>query len=49
MEMLRDHSRRSVSEDWRKDHWLAQVAFGLFLTALAVWLVVLYRGVPLGD
>ncbi len=49
MVMLRERSRRSIWEDWRKDHWLAQSAFGLFLTALAVGLVVLSRGVPFGD
>ena len=49
MVMLRKRPQRSVWQDWRNDHRLWQAAFGLFLTALAVWLVALYRGVLLVD
>jgi succinate dehydrogenase hydrophobic anchor subunit len=47
MMLLRERSRRSAWDDWKKDNWLAQAAFGLFLALLAVWLIVLYRGAPL--
>ncbi len=39
-------SRRSAREGLKKDHWLAQTGFGLFLAGLVVWLVVLYRDAP---
>jgi uncharacterized membrane protein YhdT len=44
METLHERTRRTGWQDRKQDHWLAQVAFGLCLLALAVWLVVLYRG-----
>ena len=47
MILLRERPRRSAWEDWKKDHWLAQTAFGLFLAVLAVSLIVLYRSAPL--
>ena len=47
MILLRERSRRPAWEEWEKDHWLVQAAFGLFLAALAVSLIVLYRGAPL--
>jgi hypothetical protein len=45
--MLDARSRRSAREV-KKDHWLAQTGFGLFVGALIVWLVILYRGAPFG-
>ena len=44
---LRKRARRMARQDWKQDHWLLQVAFGLCLVALAIWLVVLYRGYPI--
>jgi hypothetical protein len=47
LDMLHEHSRRTAWQDWKQDNWVTQVAFGLFLAALVVWLVILYRGYPL--
>jgi len=47
MAASREHSRRTAWQDWKQDNWVTQVAFGLFLAALVVWLVILYRGYPL--
>jgi hypothetical protein len=44
MVALRERTRRMSRLDRKKDHWLLQVAFGLCLVALAIWLVALYRG-----
>jgi hypothetical protein len=44
METLRKRTSPSAWQDWKRDHWLAQAAFGLCLVALAGWLVMLYRG-----
>ena len=44
MVALPERTRRMAWQDRKKDHWLLQVAFGLCLVALAIWLVALYRG-----
>jgi hypothetical protein len=44
MVALRKRTRRIPGRDFKQDHWLLQVAFGLCLVALAIWLVVLYGG-----
>ena len=44
MVALRKRTRRMARQDFKQDRWLLQVAFGLCLVALAIWLVVLYGG-----
>lgn len=46
MAMFDVRSNRSARDGWKKDHWLAQTGYGLFLAGLVVWLIVLYRGAP---
>ena len=45
--LLRMRTRRATRRIGNQDHWLLCVAFGLCLVALAIWLVVLYRGYPI--
>jgi uncharacterized membrane protein YesL len=49
MMTLRKPARRTAWQEWKKDHWLARAAFGLFLVTLAVWLVVLHLGYVVGS
>lgn len=42
MVALRKRTRRMARQDFKQDHWLLQVGFGLCLVALTIWLVVLY-------
>jgi hypothetical protein len=39
MVALRKRTRRMARQDFKQDHWLLHVAFGLCLVALAIWLV----------
>jgi hypothetical protein len=42
MVTLQKRSCQMARQDFKQDHWLLQVAVGLGLAALAIWLVVLY-------
>jgi hypothetical protein len=44
MVALLKRTRQMARQDFKQDHWLLRVAFGLCLVALAIWLVVLYGG-----
>jgi hypothetical protein len=41
---LHKRTCRMARQDFKQEHWLLQIGFGLCLVALAIWLVVLYGG-----